>query len=104
MSALTGAAPKHRVVTFPDRTDDRRPKWIRSLLSGDGALADTRLKPRLLIICPSIRSLDLLPESTFWLNLIIVLIGHWVHEGTSDALLFDLHEDSAAPSTSTTCS
>jgi predicted MFS family arabinose efflux permease len=66
-----------------------------------GALADTRPKPRLLTVGSLVLGVSFLTfylSPLFWLNLIIMFligVGIGVYEGTTDAMLFDLHEDRA---------
>jgi predicted MFS family arabinose efflux permease len=66
-----------------------------------GALADTRPKPRLLMVGSLILGVSFLTfylSPLFWLNLIIMFligVGIGSYEGTTDAMLFDLHEDRA---------
>jgi NNP family nitrate/nitrite transporter-like MFS transporter len=66
-----------------------------------GALADTRPKPRILMVGSLVLAVSFLTfylSPLFWLNLIIMfLIGMGIgsYEGTTDAMLFDLHEDRA---------
>jgi fucose permease len=66
-----------------------------------GALADTRPKPRILMIGSLVLAVSFLTfylSPLFWLNLVIMfLIGAGIgsYEGTTDAMLFDLHEERA---------
>jgi fucose permease len=66
-----------------------------------GALADTRPKPKILMIGSLILAVSFLTfyqSPLFWVNLMIMfLIGMGIgsYEGTTDAMLFDLHEDRA---------
>ena len=66
-----------------------------------GALADTRPKPRLLMVGSLILGVSFLTfylSPLFWLNLIIMFligVGIGAYEGSTDAMLFDLHEDRA---------
>jgi fucose permease len=66
-----------------------------------GALADTRPKPRILVIGSLVLAVSFLTfylSSLFWLNLIIMFFigaGIGSYEGTTDAMLFDLHEERA---------
>jgi len=66
-----------------------------------GALADTRPKPRILMVGSLVLAVSFLTfylSPLFWLNLIIMfLIGMGIgsYEGATDAMLFDLHEDRA---------
>jgi FHS family glucose/mannose:H+ symporter-like MFS transporter len=66
-----------------------------------GALADTRPKPRILVIGSLVLAVSFLTfylSPLFWLNLIIMLligVGIGSYEGTTDAMLFDLHEERA---------
>jgi fucose permease len=66
-----------------------------------GALADTRPKPRLMMVGSLVLAVSFLTfylSPLFWLNLIIMFligVGIGTYEGTADAMLFDLHEDRA---------
>jgi fucose permease len=66
-----------------------------------GAMADTRPKPRLMMAGSLVLAVSFLTfylSPLFWLNLIIMFligVGIGTYEGTTDAMLFDLHEDRA---------
>jgi fucose permease len=66
-----------------------------------GALADTRPKPRILMLGSVVLAVSFLTfylSTLFWVNLVIMfLIGAGIgsYEGTTDAMLFDLHEERA---------
>jgi fucose permease len=66
-----------------------------------GALADTRPKPKLMMVGSLVLAVSFLAfylSPLFWLNLIIMFligVGIGTYEGTADAMLFDLHEDRA---------
>jgi predicted MFS family arabinose efflux permease len=63
-----------------------------------GALADTRSKPRLLLIgslCLAIAFLTFYLSPSYWINLAIMFlfgVGMGAYEGVTDAMLLDLHE------------
>jgi fucose permease len=66
-----------------------------------GAMADTRPKPKLLMVGSLVLAVSFLTfylSPLFWLNLIIMFligVGIGTYEGSADAMLFDLHEDKA---------
>jgi predicted MFS family arabinose efflux permease len=66
-----------------------------------GALADTRPKPKILMVGSLVLAVSFLTfylSPLFWLNLIIMFligIGIGSYEGSTDAMLFDIHEDRA---------
>jgi predicted MFS family arabinose efflux permease len=66
-----------------------------------GALADTLPKPRLLMVGSLVLAVSFLTfyvSPLFWLNLIVMFligVGIGSYEGTTDAMLFDLHEERA---------
>jgi predicted MFS family arabinose efflux permease len=66
-----------------------------------GALADTRPKPRLMLVGSLVLAVSFLTfylSPLFWVNLIVMFligIGIGAYEGTTDAMLFDLHEERA---------
>jgi MFS family permease len=66
-------------------------------VSISGALADTRAKPKIMLVGSLILAFSLLAfyvAEIFWVNLVIMLLigaGIGVYEGVTDAMLMDLH-------------